>query len=59
MAVRLISISDLPYNEKTKGTQLRIISERRNILFDIFAEKCIKNRKIMNLFNENNKHHKM
>ena len=59
MAVRLITKSDLSYNEKLKELNLESLSERRNILCERFAGKCIKNKKIMNIFNENKKHHKM
>ena len=59
MAVRLITKSDLPYNEKLKELNIGTLSERRNILCERFANKCIKNKKTMKIFNENNKHHKM
>ena len=59
VAVRLITKSDLSYNEKLKELNLESLSERRNILCERFAGKCIKNKKIMNIFNENKKHHKM
>ena len=45
--------------KKLKELNLESLSERRNILCERFAGKCIKNRKIMNIFNENKKHHKM
>ena len=59
VAVRLINKSELPYEENLKLLNMETLNVRRQILSERFAEKCLKNKKTKNMFEENENNHGM
>ena len=59
VAVRLITNSNMPYEEKLKELQLETLQERREKLSLRFSNKCVKNARTKLMFQENIKKHNM
>ena len=59
VAVRLITNSNKPYEEKLKELQLETLQERREKLSLRFSNKCVKNARTKSMFQENIKDHNM
>ena len=59
MAVKIILKNTKPYKETLRYLNIETLGERRQILSNRFADKCIKNKRTMDMFEIRTKAHKM